>query len=244
MSDFEKYRRNGAYHWRQVDRRWGNPEFNPPLLARYQGLAQLASASATKVLDVGCGDGYLLYRVSQRCPQAKLFGIDGDEVGIQLAAAQLQQHQCPASLQQASAYQLPFEAGEFDLVLSADVIEHLDDPELAVQEMHRILQPGGVLLISTPNRQPDRQWDPLHIREYNPDELTDLLRPYFSRIKMRGCWAMGWMRSWLAGGRTRQVIDSLCRLGYNPFLQMTDTPSPNEGQLMAWCQKYPASKTD
>jgi len=46
---------------------------------------------------------------------------------------------------------MPFEAGTFDLILCEYVVEHLDDPKAAFAEMHRVLRPGGCILILTPN---------------------------------------------------------------------------------------------
>ncbi|MBT8228697.1 MAG: methyltransferase domain-containing protein, partial [Bacteroidia bacterium] len=47
---------------------------------------------------------------------------------------------------------LPFEEGTFDIVVSSEVIEHVPDPLKAITEMHRVLKPGGILVLTTPNR--------------------------------------------------------------------------------------------
>jgi SAM-dependent methyltransferase len=88
----------------------------------------------------------------------------------------------------------PYDAGEFDLVLFCEVLEHLPhDPVHALREVHRVLRPGGFLLLTTPNAA---RWDNLlralrgdnthdtlsgfgvygrHNREYTKDELVDLV---------------------------------------------------------------------
>lgn len=237
MADFDKYRRSGAYHWTQVDQCWGNPFFNPPLLSRYEALARLTPMQAKSVLDVGCGDGYLLYAIACQCPDLKLHGVDNEPLGVRLAREQLRKYECEASLTESSAYSLPFDDSSFDVVFMADAIEHLEQPEKALQEVERVLKKEGTFLVSTPNQQPDIVWDRLHVREFNAAELNGLLADYFSEVQVTACWPMWWMKQWMAGGRKQQVINTLCRLGYNPFLKTTYSPSVNYGQLLAKCVK-------
>jgi SAM-dependent methyltransferase len=75
---------------------------------------------------------------------------------------------------------LPLADGEVDVVVNFQVIEHLWDQAQFVTECHRVLRPGGVLLMSTPNRitfspGSDTPLNPFHTRELNAAELTDLL---------------------------------------------------------------------
>jgi SAM-dependent methyltransferase len=49
----------------------------------------------------------------------------------------------------ADAHQLPFEEGEFEMVLCTEVLEHLKQPQVAINEMHRVLKPGGKLILTT-----------------------------------------------------------------------------------------------
>ncbi|WP_204106186.1 MULTISPECIES: methyltransferase domain-containing protein [Spirulina sp. CCY15215] len=240
MTDFDKYRISGAYHWRQSDSRWGNPEFNPVLLSRYQVLARMMPSKTTKnqsVLDIGCGDGYLLYAIACKNPGIQLYGIDSESLGISLAEEQLKKHNYSASLVQGSAYSLPFSSSSFDVITNADVIEHLEDPEKSLQEMQRVLRNRGLLLLSTPNRHPNMKWDERHIYEFDPIELRKMLEKYFSKVEITACWPIWWVWQWKEGGQKRKLINSLCRLGINPFLFSTHQPTIEYGQLIAKCIK-------
>jgi SAM-dependent methyltransferase len=76
--------------------------------------------------------------------------------------------------------ELPLEDGSVDVVVNFQVIEHLWDQAQFVAECYRVLRPGGVFLVSTPNRitfSPGRDTplNPFHTRELNAAELTELL---------------------------------------------------------------------
>jgi len=237
MTDFDKYQRNGAYHWRQSNPRWGNAEFNPALRSRYQAVAKMLPPHAQSVLDVGCGDAYLLYLISQKSSSIQLYGVDAEPLGVALASQQLAQHERSASIVAGSAYSLPFPSCSFDVVTSADVIEHLENPEQSLQEIHRVLRDRGLLLLSTPNRQPAMKWDNRHVHEFDAEELRSMLCQYFVTVEIFACWPMWWIRQWKHGGRRMKFINNLCRLGFNPFLKTVSTPSVNYGQLIARCIK-------
>lgn len=102
---------------------------------------------ATAYLDAGCGDGRYLAALAAELPE-RVAGVDISERILETA-----RRQAPpgAELRQANLERLPFPDGEFDLVLSTQVIEHVLDPPLAAVELARVLRPGGVLVISTDN---------------------------------------------------------------------------------------------
>ncbi|MEO1465257.1 MAG: class I SAM-dependent methyltransferase [Cyanobacteria bacterium J06633_1] len=238
MKEFDKYQRNGAYHWQQVNSSWRNSDFNPPLLARYQALSQMVATSDQSILDAGCGDGYLLYSVHLRCPNSRLFGIDDNDLGVHLAAEKCLDNHCEATFKQASIYQLPFADESFDVVLNADVIEHLDRPAAALQEMARVLKPKGRLLLSTPNPKLEGKWDVYHVKEFTADEIRELCQTCFSTVRVEACWSIWWLNRFLSGGIQRRLIHLLFNVfGYNPFLSSVQTPSLAYGQLIVECQK-------
>ncbi|HEX8464282.1 MAG TPA: methyltransferase domain-containing protein, partial [Abditibacterium sp.] len=98
-----------------------------------------------KVLDVGCGDGSA-YAESLVKSGIEVFGVDISDVAVEEANSRGIKA-VRASLDEP----LPFPDGEFDVVLCIDMILHLLDPEFAVQEMFRVLRPGGKLLICVNN---------------------------------------------------------------------------------------------
>lgn len=74
----------------------------------------------------------------------------------------------------------------YDLVVSFQVIEHIENDALYLQEIHRVLKPDGVALITTPNRKMSLSRNPWHVREYLPEELKTLAKKVFKEAEMRG----------------------------------------------------------
>lgn len=74
----------------------------------------------------------------------------------------------------------------YDYVVSFQVIEHIQNDSLYLEEIHRVLKPGGTALITTPNRKMSLSRNPWHIREYLPEELSALARKFFSSVEMKG----------------------------------------------------------
>lgn len=100
---------------------------------------------AFKLLDAGCGTGGMLAHVRARFPQAALTAMDFSERALELTAAR----SLGAELVQGSTEQLPFGDAQFDVLLSLDVIVlHGIDDQKAVEEMHRVLRPGGQLIMN------------------------------------------------------------------------------------------------
>ncbi len=79
-----------------------------------------------------------------------------------------------------------FPDNSFDSIVSFQVIEHIADDKLFLTEIHRILKPGGVALLTTPNRPMSLSRNPWHIREYTAQELTNLAKQYFPEVTMKG----------------------------------------------------------
>jgi 2-polyprenyl-6-hydroxyphenyl methylase/3-demethylubiquinone-9 3-methyltransferase len=97
------------------------------------------------VLDVGCGTGWFSQRAAER--GARVTSLD---IGLSL----LEQVRAKADpdLVAADACALPFRDGAFDVVLSSECIEHTLDPRRAAAEICRVARPGGLVLITVPNR--------------------------------------------------------------------------------------------
>ena len=103
--------------------------------------------SRGRVLDVGCGDG-VHFDVLGRA-DLEWFGCDLSRLGVALAAERARSDRRPA-LVVADAEALPFADGAFDGILAVSVLEHLTDPERALDGMIAALAPGGRLLLLSP----------------------------------------------------------------------------------------------
>src|SRR5688572_30783188 len=74
----------------------------------------------------------------------------------------------------------------YDSIVSFQVIEHIQDDLLFLKEIHRVLKPGGIALLTTPNRSMSLSRNPWHIREYLPHELKAIASNIFSDVQMKG----------------------------------------------------------
>jgi SAM-dependent methyltransferase len=150
----------------------------------YKGLAP--RCADRDVLEAGCGEGYgadLIADVARR-----VIGLDYDESAVAHVRARYPR----VDMRHGNLTALPLADGSVDVVVNFQVIEHLWDQGKFVAECLRVLRPGGVLLMSTPNRitfSPGRDTpiNPFHTRELNADELTELLTAEgFSMASMLG----------------------------------------------------------
>ena len=103
----------------------------------------LDATPSSRVLEVGVGGGNVLERIG-----GVQFGIDLSPFILRKARIRLGAR---ASLVRSDAMALPFRDGAFDRVYCSEVLEHVLDPESVIREMHRVLAPGGIAVISVPN---------------------------------------------------------------------------------------------
>jgi len=148
-------------------------------------------AAALHVLDAACGNGYGTAAIA-RAGASRAVGVD---LSLDALIDGRGAHRAPGmATLSASATALPFPDQTFDLFVSFETIEHIDDDAAYVREARRVLRPGGTFLCSTPNRLvlnpgrslTDRPFNPFHIREYAPGELLHLLGGAFPTIELHG----------------------------------------------------------
>ncbi len=133
------------------------------------------------VLEIGCGQGR---GVELLLPEASSYtGIDKiDEV-----VKTLREKFPKGDFRQAVIPPLTGLAdNSFDLVVSFQVIEHIKDDKLYLQEINRVLKPGGKALITTPNIRQSLSRNPWHIREYTAAELKELADSCIRKVEMMG----------------------------------------------------------
>jgi ubiquinone/menaquinone biosynthesis C-methylase UbiE len=102
-----------------------------------------------RVLDVGCGLGH--FSISFLRKGAQVFGIDPSIDSIQVAKAWYEDEFGKSLLCVSRGEYLPFKTGNFDIVFSHFVLEHVQDVDLVIAEMLRVLKPSGVCIINAPN---------------------------------------------------------------------------------------------
>ncbi|WP_430333379.1 class I SAM-dependent methyltransferase [Rhodococcus sp. ACT016] len=126
------------------------------------------------VLEAGSGEGYGANMIADVA--TKVTGLDYDISAVEHVRARYPR----VEMLHGNLAELPLADGSVDTVVNFQVIEHLWDQAQFLRECHRVLRPGGELLVSTPNRitfSPGRDTplNPFHTRELNAAELTELL---------------------------------------------------------------------
>ena len=117
---------------------------NPRTAAIGKILSERGVQAGARIIVVGCGSG-LEAAVLARQLDAQVLGIDIVEAFSPLARPH-------ATLQKGDAQAMDFADGSFDVVFSYHALEHIPDPVKALQEMHRVLRPGGLYCVGTPNK--------------------------------------------------------------------------------------------
>ena len=139
-------------------------------------------ASGRRVLDVACGEGYgsgLLAQVA-----TYVTGVDIDAVTLAHARRRYAERK-NCTFVEGSAAALPIADASVDVVVSFETIEHLpvDDQPRMLAEFARVLAPGGLLVLSSPNRPQYSDargyTNPFHLHELDRGELAQLLAPHF-----------------------------------------------------------------
>jgi ubiquinone/menaquinone biosynthesis C-methylase UbiE len=108
-------------------------------------LRRMPMTPHARVLDVGCGTGELLRRLRAKYPQAVLAGLDPVEEMLAVAADKLSGKE---DLRIGYADALPWNASTFDVVVSCNMFHYISHPVAALQEMTRVLRPGGALVLT------------------------------------------------------------------------------------------------
>jgi ubiquinone/menaquinone biosynthesis C-methylase UbiE len=104
-----------------------------------------------RVLEIGCGAGHVTVKLAERDMQVT--AVDASPGMVELAARQASEagFSDHVTVSQADAHSLPFESGDFDLVVAVGVIPWLHAPAQAVTEMARVLRPQGQLVLTADN---------------------------------------------------------------------------------------------
>lgn len=188
---FNKYQIRGSdYHYQQINK-FNVFKFNAFVLARYQNLINIvikfvkANFSANKtyqVLDLGCGDGVLLYLLKQQLPDYhfSFTGVDNASQALQIAQCKLP----TAKFINHSILNVKLPHNYYDIVLCSDVIEHLPSPEKLIGWTSKLVKKMGLLVVGTPIRFTEKPIDKLHSQELFPNELINMAKKYFSNIQL------------------------------------------------------------
>jgi SAM-dependent methyltransferase len=150
-------------------------------------LVQRYATQGDRLLDVGSGEGYGAAIVS-----SWVTSYDGVDVSATAVAHAAKTYGAASvRFEHYDGRTLPYETDAFDLVVSFQVIEHVEDVDGYMREMHRVARPGARVLVTTPNRllrlaDGERPWNRYHRREYDPEALAAALAASFREVEIYG----------------------------------------------------------
>jgi len=144
----------------------------------YHEAAKLISGH---VLEVGCGEGYGMELLAPKA--TKYMAIDKYNTPIN---PNLPDYKKITFRQMNVPPFSDIEESSFDFVVSFQVIEHIENDDFFARELYRVLKPGGILILTTPNIKMSLTRNPWHVREYTPNQLYNLLDSIFEKVEMKG----------------------------------------------------------
>ncbi len=138
-------------------------------------IERLRLPARARILDAGCGSGRNMVELTRH----------GTVTGIELSPASvaLARGRAVGDVIEGSVLEMPFESASFDLAVSLDVIEHLEDDLAALRELRRVVAPGGALLVTVPAYQ--WLWS-------GHDEINHHFRRYTRRTLRQVAEQAGW----------------------------------------------------
>lgn len=147
-------------------------------LIAYKEAAKIISGT---VLEVGSGEGYGIMELAQKTEHYIAVDKYNTEISDELKAAHnitfIQTEVPPLK---------GIEDNSVDFVVTFQVIEHIEDDERFLQEIHRVLKPGGKVILTTPNVMMSLTRNPWHTREYTPEQMGEVLKSSFDNYELKG----------------------------------------------------------
>ncbi|WP_261511444.1 class I SAM-dependent methyltransferase [Chryseobacterium paludis] len=135
-----------------------------------------------KVLDYGCGSGYGTHMLSENTES--IIGADISDEAIEYAKKEYS----ASNLRFMTISELENE--KFDVITSFQVIEHVPNDREYTAHLKKMLNPGGILIISTPDKKHrlfryiQQPWNIFHLKEYTPESLQKMLLKHFKKVEI------------------------------------------------------------
>ena len=133
-----------------------------------------------RVLDAGCGRGFFMHYVMELAP-CRLTGVDFELEHLAIALGHSRAR--GGRVARAVIDSLPFPSGSFDKIIFSEVLEHLPDDRAGLNEVVRVLQPGGLVFLTVPNHDYPFWWDPIN------KTLETLFATHVRSGPLAGIWA-------------------------------------------------------
>ncbi|MBE9529357.1 MAG: class I SAM-dependent methyltransferase [Proteobacteria bacterium] len=148
------------------------------LLGYHYEIASKWISDGDRVLDIACGDGFGTEIIAER--DVTITGADIDKEAVEEARLRIRPKRDNMNFDVQDVLALTYADSTFDVVLSMETIEHIPGEERYLEEIRRVLRPGGRLVLSTPqNSFGAVPFVGIHLKEYSLDELKSLVSKYF-----------------------------------------------------------------
>ncbi|MGQ9592123.1 MAG: class I SAM-dependent methyltransferase, partial [Planctomycetota bacterium] len=223
--EFAKYDLLGPYHWAATFGPWTrvSPRLRSLYVLAFRAVAAEIRVRGALGLDVGCGEGVMLRMAS--AAGAEMVGVDLTRTALRLALALCREAGLQSTVLRCDAKSLPFPSETFRFAVCLEVIEHVPDPDALLRELHRVLRPRGVVVLSTPvAEETGALQDPYHVREFRPEEIRAIAERFFPRVCVRGVYPRFLDRIYVRGTGVRALdriirgaFKAATRVGLNPY---------------------------
>jgi 2-polyprenyl-3-methyl-5-hydroxy-6-metoxy-1,4-benzoquinol methylase len=208
------------------------------------------TAEGKRVLDVGCGDAGVPIAFAEAGADAH--GIEPFEPSVTRGRVRAEEHGVAVELQMGVGEALPYPDADFDIAVLDNVLEHVEDRERTLDEIDRVLRPGGLLYLVTP--KPFALHSLVSDPHYALAGLVLLPRPlqkwYFERLRGggEGNYGVGWIptRRWVLAQLRERGFDLLAHprdlwIGYlrERIGDPDEMSTPLKKRLAHWVARHP-----
>lgn len=145
-----------------------------------------------KILDVGCASGLMTKQITSIFPESKVIGIDVYSEAIKLA----KQKYPSIEFIKTNAHKLPFKNTYFDLITCYETIEHVSNPQIVLQEIHRVTKKNGTVILAMDSgnlifrfiwwfweKTKGKVWQGAHLHPFHHLELETIIRNTNFKVK-------------------------------------------------------------
>lgn len=228
-------------HWEGVWQPQPRPSLPSSLNVTTRNLQRLLRShvpAGARFLEIGCAPGKLLAWVAARL-HAQVSGLDYSSVGIERTRTLFEALNLQADLRHEDVFTTSFAAGSFDVVYSAGVIEHFDDPRLIIARHVDLLASRGLALVAIPNYggiygRLQARLDPENLAIHNTSIMTPAalraLAPLGEGLEVRACY-WGRLAPWLLS--LERAMPRQIAWGLSLFINGVGILQPRDLRLLA-----------
>lgn len=161
---------------------------------RFLEVAKIIEDGDGKILDVGCADGTFTKVIFDRAKPERIVGIDVLEASVSFAKKRFAKKQ-GLSFRVADAHKLPFKSREFDAVFCLEAMEHVENPNLVISEIRRVLKDSGYLIVLVPSENlffrlgwpiwtatRGKIWRGTHLHKFSGGQIVSLIKKSGFRV--------------------------------------------------------------